>query len=80
MLPSFVPLEVVLAREAIEVGAVGMFTAKGVHDGQRVSVLRLVSAKVLRVHEALAASRAHVRPLIAVGCLLVTASDDGQLR
>lgn len=72
MLPSFVPLEVVLAREAIEVGAVGMFTAKGVHDGQRVSVLRLVSAKVLRVHEALAASRAHVRPLIAVGCLLVT--------
>lgn len=79
VLLSLVPLEVVLAREAIKVGAVGMFAAKGVHDGRGVSVLRLVPAKVLWVHEALAASWAHVRPLIAVGCLLVTTSD-GQLR
>lgn len=79
MLPSLVSLEVVLAREAIEVGTVGMFAAKGVHGGQRVSVLSFVSTKVLRVHKSLAASRAHVRPLIAMGCLLVTATG-GQLR
>lgn len=73
------PLEIVLAREASEVGTVRMFTVKGSHGRRWVTVATLVSAKVFRVQKALVAGRTYVRPLTLVIRPLMAAGN-GQLR
>lgn len=79
MLVSPMPLEIVLAREASEVGTVRMFTVKGSHGRRWVTVATLVSAKVFRVQKALVAGRTYVRPLTLVIRPLMAAGN-GQLR